>query len=598
MTDYFSSAYNSTRNFFCRRWRWIVGALGKIPCKAMVDSLSSAYDSARSFFRRRWHWLVGALDKIPRKAMVDSSLSVYDSLRNFLRWGWGWLAGALALTLVISAFLCRDWLAMYLGYAETVMETVIENGKSVGKETTSWLSPGARFLRDLFIGIAALVGIVMAYRRNHALNRQANATFRQANVSREQAQHDRDRIAGEQFSGAAKLLAQKDAENKPALDARIGGIYSLQTLANNRIEEYGAQVVKTLISYIKQNAQLTAQPPLKENKTPQKTRALGEDVKTAFNVLEQLLAAREKDSAEWNKSPDGIKLSDQDLSFSGQNFSWLDLSIGQVDGLYRYIWRLINLQGANLLGVQLQGVDLSGAQLQGVNLPVAQLEGANLSEAQLQNANLWSAYLQGAALSRAKLQSTNLLMAHLQGAFLSDTQWQGAILSGAQLQGAILSRAQLQSADLSGAQLQGADLLGAQLQGANLIYADLKYADLSSAKLDGKTRLPDNLSGKIWHSGQPELSGIVPPPPDAEWDLKPFMNSAYALDLVLRRHALRLAITKVKSEDAMRAKKFRVAVRKLLDEEKLPEGFPEDWRDWLAEVKADGSHPDDSKFSG
>ena len=465
----------------------------------MTDSFSPAFDSARNLLRRCWRWLVDAPDKIPCKTMADSSSSIYDSARNFLRRHRRWLAVAFVLYFIVG-----DYLAVFLGYAETVTETVIENGESVGKETTSWLSPGARLLRDLLIAAAAFFGIEMAYRRNRALDRQANATFRQANASR-------DRIAGEQFSGAAKLLAQKDAENKPAIDARIGGIYSLQTLANNRIAEYGAQVVKTLISYIKQNAQLTAQPPLKENKTPQKTRALGEDVKTAFNVLEQLLAAREKDSAEWNKSPDGIKLSDQDLSFSGQNFSWLDLSIGQVDGLYRYIWRLINLQGANLLGVQLQGVDLSGAQLQGVNLPVAQLEGANLSEAQLQNANLWSAYLQGAALSRAKLQSTNLLMAHLQGAFLSDTQWQGAILSGAQLQGAILSRAQLQSADLSGAQLQGADLLGAQLQGANLIYADLKYADLSSAKLDGKTRLPDNLSGKIWHSGQPELSGIVPP---------------------------------------------------------------------------------------
>ena len=552
----------------------------------MTDSFSSAYDSARNLLRRCWRWLVDAPDKIPCKTMADSSSSIYDSARNFLRRHRRWLAVAFVLYFIVG-----DYLAVFLGYAETVTETVIENGESVGKETTSWLSPGARLLRDLLIAAAAFFGIEMAYRRNRALDRQANATFRQANASR-------DRIAGEQFSGAAKLLAQKDAENKPAIDARIGGIYSLQTLANNRIAEYGAQVVKTLIAYIKQNAQLTAQPPLKENETPKEARALGEDVKTAFNVLEQLLTTREKDSAEWNKPPDGIKLSDRDLSFSGQNFSWLDLSIGQVDGLYRYIWRLINLQGANLLGVQLQGVDLSGAQLQGVNLPVAQLEGANLSEAQLQNANLWSAYLQGAALSRAKLQSTNLLMAHLQGAFLSDTQWQGAILSGAQLQGAILSRAQLQNADLSGAQLQGADLLGAQLQGASLIYADLKYADLSSAKLDGKTRLPDNLSGKIWHSGQPELSGIVPPPPDAEWDLEPFMDSAYALDFVLRRHALRLMITKVKSEDAMRAKKFRVAARKLLDKEKLPEGFPEDWRDWLAEVKADGSHPDDSKFSG
>ena len=521
-------------------------------------------------------------DNIAGRTMTDSFSSAYDSKRNFFRHHWPWFVGALALTLAI-AFLCRDWLAMYLGYEKTD------------------LSPGTRFFRDFLIGIVAIIGVAMAGWRNFALDRQSNAAS-------EQARNDSNRIAGEQFSGAVKLLAQKDAENKPAIDARIGGIYSLQTLANNRIEEYGAQVVKTLISYIKQNVQLTAQPPLKENETPKEARTLGEDVKTVFNVLEQLLAAREKDSAEWNEPPDGIKLSDQDLSFSGQDFSRLDLSTGQVDGLHRYIWSQVNLQGANLYGAQLLGAKLFGAQLQDANLLMVDLQGADMSKAQLQGARLLyaelqeaelpEAELQGADLSGADLHDAKLSRARLQGAKLSRVDLQGAKLSEAQLQSAVLSGAQLQNADLSGAQLQGADLLGAQLQGANLIYADLKYADLSSAKLDGKTRLPDNLSGKIWHSGQPELSGIVPPPPDAEWDLEPFMDSAYALDFVLRRHALRLMITKVKSEDAMRAKKFRVAMRKLLDEKKLPEGFPEDWRDWLAEVKADGSHPDDSKFSG
>ena len=529
-------------------------------------------------------------DNIAGRTMTDSFSSTYDSKRNLLPRRWRWIVGALALTLAISVFLCRDWLAMYLGYEKT------------------GLSPGVQFLRDLFIGIAAILGIVMAGWRNFALDRQSKAALEQAKIGNRQAQHDRDRIADERFSDAVKLLAQKDAENKPAIDARIGGIYSLQTLANNRIAEYGAQVVKTLISYIKQNAQLTAQPPLKENETPKEARTLGEDVKTVFNVLEQLLAAREKDSAEWNEPPDGIKLSDQDLSFSGQDFSRLDLSTGQVDGLHRYIWGQGNLQGANLFSAQLLGAKLFGAQLQDANLSMVDLQGADLSKAQLQGARLLyaelqeaelsDAELQGAELSGADLHDANLSRARLQGAKLSRVDLQGAKLSDAQLQSANLSDTQLQGADLSGAQLQGAILSGAQLQGVNLIYADLNYADLSSAKLDGKTRLPDNLSGKIWHSGQPELSGIVPPPPDAEWDLEPFMDSAYALDFVLRRHAHRFAITKVKSEDAMRAKKFRVAVRKLLDEKKLPEGFPEDWRDWLAEVKADGSHPDDSKFSG
>ena len=518
---------------------WIPAFAGKgfdnIAGRTMTDSFSSASDSARNFFRRRWRWVVGAL---------------------------------------VLYFIFGNYLAMFLGYAETVTETVIENGKPVGKETTSWLSPGARLLRDSFIAIAAILGIVMAGWRNFALDRQSKAAS-------EQAQNDSDRIAGERFSDAVKLLAQKDAEHKPALDARIGGIYSLQTLANNRIKEYGAQVVKTLISYIKQNAQLTTQLPLKENKTPKETRALGEDVKTAFNVLRQLLTAREKDSTEWNKPADGIKLSDRDLSFSGQDFSWLDLSASQVGGLHRYIWSWVNLQGAKLLRTQLQGADLS--------------------DAQLQSANLIGAHLQGTNLSNADLQGANLLLANLQGANLFLAQLQGAKLSGVELQGAKLFAANLQGAKLSRAHLQGAKLSLAQLQGAKLSNVELQYADLSKAKLNDATILPSpsNLSGKIWHSGQPELLEIVSLSPDAEWDLTPFLCSGYALAGVLRNFALQRRFLVTPDEEKAPAIKLRIAARKLLDENKLPkDDFPQDWRDWLGEIESDGSHPNDSRRSG
>ena len=476
----------------------------------------------------------------------------------------------------------------------------------LGYEKTD-LSPGARFLRDLFIGIAAILGIVMAGWRNFALDRQSKAATKQAEIGNRQAQHDRDRIAGEQFSGAAKLLAQKDAKNKPAIDARIGGIYSLQTLANNRIEEYGAQVVKTLISYIKQNAQLTAQPPLKENKTLQEAHALGEDVKTAFNVLRQLLAAREKDSAEWNKPSDGIKLSDQDLSFSGQDFSWLDLSASQVGGLNRYIWNQSNLQNARLLeadlqnanlwAAELQGTDLSDAHLQGAELSVANLQGAHLSGAQLQGAHLSEADMRGAHLSRADLRDAELPGADLDGADLSGADLHSADLSEASLQGANLSKAKLHDADLSRADLQGADLSEADLQGADLSEADLQGADLSEANLNDKTTLPTNLPGKIWHSGQSELSKTASLLPDAEWDLTPFLRSGYALAGILDNFALPYGIAPTKNESVMRAKKLRIAVRNL-DKKKLPDDFSQFWRNWLAKIESDGSHPNDALWSG
>ena len=521
-------------------------------------------------------------DNIAGRTMTDSFSSAYDSACNFFCRRWRWIVGALILCALILYFFFGNYLAVFLGYAETVTETVIENDKSVDKKTTSWLSPGARLLRDLFIGIAAIIGIIMAGWRNFALDRQSKAAQEQAKIGNQQAQHDRDRIAGEQFSNAVKLLAQKDAENKPAIDARIGGIYSLQTLANNRIEKYGAQVVKTLISYIKQNAQLTAQPPLKENGTRKEARTLGEDVKTTFNVLQQLLAAREKDSVEWNKPLDGIKLSDRDLSFSGQDFSRLDLSTSQIGGLYRYTWGRVNLQGANLFC----------AQLQDANLWSAQLQDANLAEAHLKNAKLLNAQLQGVDLSGAQLQDAILFTAKMQGANLARAQLQGANLADAQLQGANLADAQLQGANLARAQLQGADLARTQLQGAKLSEAQLQFTDLSEAELDDETTLLSNLPRRIWHSGQPELSEIDSLSPDVEWDFDSFLDSGYALVGVLRNFAFRYS--QGSDDDETRAKKLRMAAR-TLDKKKLPEDFPQDWRDWLDGIEPnDNSHPNDS----
>ena len=504
--------------------------------------------------------------------MIDSFSSAYASARDFLRRRWLWVVGALVLY-----FFFGNWVASFLGYTETV----IEHGKPIAKETTFWLSPGARLLRDLLIGIAVVFGIAAAIRRNIAFNRQLKAAREQANIANLQAQRERDRIAGEQFSNAVKLLAQKDAENKPDIDARISGIYSLQTLANNRVAEYGAQVVKTLTTYIKQTAQLTAQPPLKENETLKEARTLGKDVKIAFNVLEQLLDDHKKDSAKPDKPLTGIELSYPDLNFSGQDFSWLDLSAGQIGGLSHYSWSWCNLQNA----------DLSEAQLQGAYLEGAQLQGANLWDTQLQGAGLWKAQMQGAKLLRTRLQGAKLSGAQLQGVDLV-AELQGADLERAQLQGANLWDTQLQGANLAKAQLQGANLWDTQLQGANLAKAQLQYADLSKTKLNDKTILPSNLSGQIWHSRQPELSGIDSLSPDAEWDLDPFLRSGYALVGVLSNFSgWRSALT---SKGVIRARKLRIAARKLLDEKKLPEDFPQDWRDWLSEIKSDGSHPNDS----
>ena len=360
--------------------------------------------------------------------------------------------------------------------------------------------------------VIAPIGPAVAWYLSHRVSkRQADASDRQAAASDRQAETDRIRLTDEGFSGAVKLLSKNDENGKPAIAARIGGIFALEKLAKSSDSKYLAQVVKTLVAYIKENIQLTAKPPLAENKTLEEARSLGEDVKTAFEVLDTLLGAHKQ------KTMERFGLSNRDFNFHRHDFSWLILSLVRGIDFCNYI----------SIGIDMQGTQLSLLDLR------------------------------------------------------------GAILPCAKLQKSILRRANL----------QGVRLEHAELQGANLLDAKLLYADFSEAELDADTILSPEWSGKIWHSEQVEFKkrNIESRSWDAEWDdLSPFLDSADSLVGVLRGYAFRRGFLSEKENQKLRAKKLRHAARKLQKDGKIPEGFPQDWRSWLSEVKEDGSHPGDT----
>jgi uncharacterized protein YjbI with pentapeptide repeats len=84
---------------------------------------------------------------------------------------------------------------------------------------------------------------------------------------------------------------------------------------------------------------------------------------------------------------------------------------------------------------------------------------------------------------------------------LHDTDLAGAILDHADLRYANFSGAILDHADFSHANLKGANFVGASFSGTNLRGADLSDVDtltreqLSQAKIDGATKLPNDLRG-------------------------------------------------------------------------------------------------------
>ena len=239
------------------------------------------------------------------------------------------------------------------------------------------------------LGIAAIGAGYFWLERNRALKQQAET--------------DRLRLTDERFSDAVKLLSQNDKNGKPAIAARIGGIFVLEKLAKSPGSKYLAQVVKTLVAYIKENIRLTTKPLLAESKISQKARSLGEDVKTAFDVLDTLLDAHKQ------KTMEQFDLSIDDFNFHRYDFSWLFLSPVKSIDFCNYILVGIDMRGAILWNLDFRGAGLSHANLRESFLRKADLRGTRLDYAELQGADLSDAKLLYADFSGAELDEDTKL---------------------------------------------------------------------------------------------------------------------------------------------------------------------------------------------
>ena len=264
----------------------------------------------------------------------------------------------------------------------------------------------------------------------------------------------------------------------PERNARIGGIYALERIARDSSRDYGT-IMDFLTEFIRDYDPREHRPSAKPGAGPPK-RTTPPDVQAAANV------------------------------------------IGRRDA--RRIWPQINLEAADLTGVQLIGANLFGAKLQDTNLADANLYEAKLVRAyapgvKLTRADLTNAFLDHAQLDHADLAGANLVGADLAHVWLFDTDLTGAIffsevlneafgpadltralldranLTNANLTGAILTRAGLFQAHLDNAKLTGAKLTRADLTYAHAINADLSGADLTRAILNNADLTGADLTG-------------------------------------------------------------------------------------------------------
>jgi uncharacterized protein YjbI with pentapeptide repeats len=162
---------------------------------------------------------------------------------------------------------------------------------------------------------------------------------------------------------------------------------------------------------------------------------------------------------------------------------------------------------ADVRPLELSEVDLrnswlpAGLYLVEANLAVAHLEDSHFRSFDLRNANISGAYLKAAWLERANLSGANLAGTDLRGTYLGDALLLGTDFFGANLQGSIIGGADLGGADLRKANLEGTNFGGINDAGTVLEDARLEGALLDGAIADLSTRWPSDFD--------PLASGVI-----------------------------------------------------------------------------------------
>lgn len=315
-----------------------------------------------------------------------------------------------------------------------------------------------RLVLSLVAGIGAVVGLVIAYRRQNDLE---NHRFT------------------EEFTNAARLMASTEIAES------VAGVHAMAAAVNGTQDRSRRQQgVDQLCGYLRLSTDPNRDPYLSEALTVRDT-VLGSQV-----TNRQTFKTREADMRRAVISV--ISAHRQRTKPILSMGKWIDKSLSRFDRTNSWLDCSINLVGADLSYALLPKIDLRNANLSGANLAGAILSFADLTGARLYGARLNDAVLLSADLTKAALTDANLTDANLAGATLTFTDLTDARLNGARLNDATLFIATLHRTELSGANLKGASFEGARLEGVRL------------RNLDGGDSATWN-AGTIWPDGfQPE----------------------------------------------------------------------------------------------
>ena len=314
---------------------------------------------------------------------------------------------------------------------------------------------------------------------------------RRASLDRRELQRDHHLI--QRFARAVDQIGHH------ALDVRLGGLYSLERLAQESPEDH-VPVIEILAAFVREHAPWPPRVGAPSGDGHRLAPAASQPAPATAGVAPGGGAPAGATPMPAGMSPPGPQ------SSSANGIPARSRPATDVQAAVTILGRrtLAYDSGApiSLPHTLLSGATLTGAHFERAVLSGAVLEGADLFKANLTAADLEGANLKDAGLLLANLNEAVLWAANIEGARLYGANLEGAAMKGANLKGAGLTGANLRDAGLHSAVLTGADLTGANLEGAGLECANLQGADLQGANLRGAVLLGAEYDeATVWPEG-------------------------------------------------------------------------------------------------
>ena len=307
-----------------------------------------------------------------------------------------------------------------------------------------WLNDGesgSTTIRNVALVVAGAIALAIALWRSRVADRQAN-TAQQS-------------LLNERYQKGAEMLGSE------VLSVRLGGIYALQSLAQEHPGQYHVQIMRLFCAFVRYPTRgPSLKPDLKGN---QNGDLLG--IRQDVEAVIQAIGSRPKSLVALERNA-SFKLDLRGADLHGAQLLDADLSNAM---LHHSNLSSVNFANTDLTDSFLSYSDLSQAQFHDVNFTRTRFWFADLSGAMLQDADL-----AGVDFSHAKLHGTNLGRANLSGA-----NFQYATATKAWFESADLFSATFLRADLSGARLMKAGLTDGHFLDANLTQADISGANIS-----------------------------------------------------------------------------------------------------------------------